>query len=280
MAGIAFPFIFHTSLPPDEAARLGVASVGDFSAEHGFISVRRVGWRVEHLIYTLEGAALGDFGGTEVRASPGTIWFMPKDSSYSYRTDPQVGHWAGRWIEYDGAWARQLWKLMGLDGVLEVPGCLEAGPVVAEIFALLQAEGNAAAHQATGLLVQLLALAEKRLRGQKSSPSPAEDAVARACRHVKERLAEPLALEDLAKAARLSPYHFLRVFRAQTGFTPAAYVRALRVSRAQELLRRGDLGVKQVGAQVGFPSLQHFSNVFKRVTGLAPGAFARAHRAR
>lgn len=85
-----------------------------------------------------------------------------------------------------------------------------------------------------------------------------------------EHLGEPITLGVLAAAARISKFHFTRVFRQKTGFTPMAYVRTLRISKAQELLRQGHLNVSEIGRAVGYPVVQRFSEAFKKVTGWAP----------
>ena len=55
-----------------------------------------------------------------------------------------------------------------------------------------------------------------------------------------EAAEEPPLLEQLAKAAGYSPYHFHRLFRRATGVTPAAYVRAHRAKRAERALKESD----------------------------------------
>ena len=55
-----------------------------------------------------------------------------------------------------------------------------------------------------------------------------------------EAAEEPPFLDDLAKAAGYSPYHFHRLFRRATGVTPAAYVRAHRAKRAERALKESD----------------------------------------
>ena len=55
-----------------------------------------------------------------------------------------------------------------------------------------------------------------------------------------EQAEEPPSLEQLAKAAGYSPYHFHRLFRRATGVTPAAYARARRARRAEQALKESD----------------------------------------
>jgi AraC-like DNA-binding protein len=85
--------------------------------------------------------------------------------------------------------------------------------------------------------------------------------------------AGPLDLDRLAAAAALSKYHFLRVFRATYGVTPAEYVSRRRIERAQDLLRATNLTVTEVCHAVGFSSLGSFSSRFRAVVGESPSDF-------
>ena len=95
----------------------------------------------------------------------------------------------------------------------------------------------------------------------------------RAKDHADRHFAEPLTLEDLAAVAMVSKYHFLRLFRAVYGRTPAAYLSERRVERAQDLLRTTNLTVTEVCHAVGYSSLGSFSSGFAAITGESPSAF-------
>ncbi|MET0646650.1 MAG: AraC family transcriptional regulator [Pyrinomonadaceae bacterium] len=85
-----------------------------------------------------------------------------------------------------------------------------------------------------------------------------------------------LALEEIASAAHLSPFHFARLFKKLTGATPHAYLAALRAARAQALLAETDLPVTEVGARVGYMSSSHFARAFRQATGISPRAYRKA----
>lgn len=68
-------------------------------------------------------------------------------------------------------------------------------------------------------------------------------------------LAEHITLEDIAAAAHLSRFHFLRVFQAAHGRTPFAFLRELRTRRALSMLRSTRLGVAEIAGQVGMSRL-------------------------
>src|SRR5574338_185578 len=88
------------------------------------------------------------------------------------------------------------------------------------------------------------------------------------------RYGERLTIDDLARAAALSPFHFLRMFRAAFGETPHRYLRRVRIEAAKRLLL-ADAPVTDVCLEVGFQSLGSFSALFSRTVGSAPTSFRR-----
>jgi AraC family transcriptional regulator len=92
--------------------------------------------------------------------------------------------------------------------------------------------------------------------------------------YIMENLGGSPTLEQMAAVAHLSPYHFVRQFKAATGLPPHQYVIARRVERAQHLMRvDGELGLVEVAHRVGFSNQTDFSFHFKRIAGVTPGQF-------
>jgi AraC family transcriptional regulator len=92
--------------------------------------------------------------------------------------------------------------------------------------------------------------------------------------YIEAHLDAELTLDDLAAVARLSPYHFARLFKNSTGLPPHQYVISRRVERAKELLRdEGGLPLADVATEVGFANQSHFTRHFKRLVGVTPKRF-------
>ncbi|MEX1234116.1 MAG: AraC family transcriptional regulator, partial [Roseovarius sp.] len=70
------------------------------------------------------------------------------------------------------------------------------------------------------------------------------------------RLSEDISLDELAAEARLSPYHFGRMFKQSVGVPPRVYLTRLRVEKACELLEQTDLPITQIALEVGYSSNQ------------------------
>lgn len=102
---------------------------------------------------------------------------------------------------------------------------------------------------------------------------PAAPAVARARDYLESRLADEVTLDDLARLTGFSPFHLVRLFRAETGLPPHAYLTQARVTRAKGLLA-GGLPIARVAAETGFSDQSHLTRHFKRLVGVTPGEYA------
>jgi AraC-like DNA-binding protein len=106
----------------------------------------------------------------------------------------------------------------------------------------------------------------------KRSPGAARRGVRRACDYLVEHHAENVSLENLARIAALSPFHFNRVFSAQFGMPPHQFQTLVRLSRAKKLLRQG-WSIPQAASQTGFFDQSHLNRHFKRLVGVTPGEY-------
>jgi len=85
--------------------------------------------------------------------------------------------------------------------------------------------------------------------------------------------ADPLDVDDLARAAGLSRAHFSREFRRAFGEPPHAYLLTRRLERAAALLRTTDHSVAEVCLSVGLQSIGSFTTSFTRTYGVSPTAY-------
>ncbi|HTJ70876.1 MAG TPA: AraC family transcriptional regulator [Actinospica sp.] len=84
------------------------------------------------------------------------------------------------------------------------------------------------------------------------------------------RYAEPLTVDDLARAAGYSRGHFSKEFRRVFGESPHAYLLTRRLERAAALLRTTDYAVADICFMVGLQSVGSFTTSFVRMYGLKP----------
>jgi AraC family transcriptional regulator len=95
-------------------------------------------------------------------------------------------------------------------------------------------------------------------------------AIERVILAMRERLHEPLTLEDMADIAHLSPCHFSRVFHRLIGVPPSEFLAALRLDAAKRLLLTTSMSVTDVCFEVGYTSLGSFTTRFTQLVGMPP----------
>jgi AraC family transcriptional regulator len=97
--------------------------------------------------------------------------------------------------------------------------------------------------------------------------------VNRAIDHVTRNLAQPLKLDEVAKVAAFSPFHFHRIFRAMVGETLHDFVKRTRLERALYLRSHSRQSLTEIALAVGFNSSSDFARSFKAHFGVSARAF-------
>ncbi len=106
-------------------------------------------------------------------------------------------------------------------------------------------------------------------RALPSTPNKHAALVAQACRRI-EAAEQPPSLDDLARQAGLSPFHFHRVFKAATGLTPKAYADAHRANAVRTSLARGSSSVTEAIFDAGFNANSRFYEYADAMLGMKP----------
>lgn len=88
-----------------------------------------------------------------------------------------------------------------------------------------------------------------------------------------EHFQHNLNLEQLARVANYSTYHFIRFFKNATGKTPFEYFMDIKIEKAADMLQNQDMSVTEVCYTCGFTNPSHFTTVFKRKKGITPSQY-------
>ncbi|MFE4664826.1 GlxA family transcriptional regulator [Streptomyces sp. NPDC056716] len=92
---------------------------------------------------------------------------------------------------------------------------------------------------------------------------------------ITEHPARDLGVETLAARARLSPRHFARAFRAETGMTPGRYVDQVRLEHARRLLEDSADGIEEISRASGYGTPEAMRRAFLKTLGTAPTEYRR-----
>ncbi|MGN6825853.1 AraC family transcriptional regulator [Paucibacter sp. M5-1] len=92
------------------------------------------------------------------------------------------------------------------------------------------------------------------------------------------RLSEDISLDELAAEAKLSPFHFARMFKQSVGVPPRVYLTQLRMEKACELLRLTELSMNEIALEVGYSSGQVLARTFIKYQRRSPSEYRRLVR--
>ncbi|MGN8770431.1 response regulator transcription factor [Paenibacillus barengoltzii] len=90
------------------------------------------------------------------------------------------------------------------------------------------------------------------------------------CQYIEEHLNEDVSLVHLAERHYFNPSYLSRLFKQERGITLSEYIEKCRIHRAEQLLKDGDLKVRDIASLVGYDAAHSFTRFFKKVTGLTP----------
>ena len=179
------------------------------------------------------------------------------------------GHYAGRFRDVERAFA-------GLGAADEFP---EMRALLSRLWPRpgdpehggLYYEGKVL--QAMGLIVER-SRRDPAAEGRPVSPAD-RDRLRDVAGYIDDHCSADLRIGDLARIACMSPTKFKETFKRLNGQTVIRYVQGGRMSRAELLLRQGNLTIEQVGRSVGYTCASRFSALFKREVGMLPSEYRR-----
>ena len=141
-------------------------------------------------------------------------------------------------------------------------------------------EENDTAHNITmcALILKFVAYVVRmhsRIRSECDSSNVREilgatyDCVWCAIDYISENFTNNISIDELSSLCNVSKYHFIRIFKQVTGYTPNSYINRVRTNYAKQLLLNG-AGVTAAATASGFSDVHYFSNCFKKYNGCRP----------
>jgi AraC family transcriptional regulator len=102
-----------------------------------------------------------------------------------------------------------------------------------------------------------------------------EKAVGRVIDAMKDTLGEQHSVDDMARRAMFSKFHFSRIFQRVTGTSPGRFLMVMRLERAKHLLLSTTLSITEITHEVGYASVGTFSSRFTSSVGVSPSMYRR-----
>ena len=219
-----------------------------------------------------------DFSGLQW-IQPGSLWVMPHGCRHAVRFEGPV---EGVALAFEpGKFDELVHSAGGKDPNRIVQSLAASPPKIEHLMRALDYESREpSTSDQLGLecIAIAIALALSQHAGAtaittKAGPRLAPKQIRAVQSYVQDHLGLTITLGELAAAAGLSSFHFLRAFRRSMGATPGRYVLACRMERATYLLRDTTLSVAEIGIRVGFEHASHFTRAFRRLVGTTPSVY-------
>jgi transcriptional regulator GlxA family with amidase domain len=122
----------------------------------------------------------------------------------------------------------------------------------------------------------LLTMPRERQSGYSATPlSPphSDERIRRVEEYLRHNFNRSVPTETLAELAGMGARNFIRRFKAVTGRLPGAYIQALRIAAAKEMLELGAVSIQEVSSTIGYADLAFFRGLFKRHAGMTPAEY-------
>lgn len=243
---------------------------GHFFYEPGYI-LRRNTFDSFLIMYIHSGQLTLEYSNTKQIVTAGNFVLLDCYKPHAYYTD--IG-WESFWCHFDGPTARAHYDLIvsHLGHVFSFP---DPYPIFNKLLTLFQTFHNGSAIKEPQLSKQITDMLTMLLLYTPSKPditartNVIEDIVS----YIHEHYTENLSIQELADRAMLSQYHFIRIFKKETGFTPHEYIRNIRLSTAKYMLKTTLLPVKDICFRTGFSNESVFCTAFKKVLGITPSEY-------
>lgn len=130
---------------------------------------------------------------------------------------------------------------------------------------------------ATGLAIQLVrhysSLKDAHIGHGGMAPHKLRKAIALIDHHLSDEEEGRVALRGVARAVRMSYFHFSRAFKQSMGMTATNYIAERRIERAKKMLEETELPISEIALRSGFSSQSHFTTAFRRLAGATPKVF-------
>ena len=223
------------------------------------------------LFYVQRGKLIISYKGRESTASAGAVVLLDCKQPHGYRAAEEVSfHWCHCTGITMQAYTDRLWALQGA----VFPERFASERYFLDILKQLRS-GNPSEDLLSIRIYQILCLLSMPISAADHSFSvPVEQAKTFMATH----FAENISIDDIADIAMLSRYHFSRLFRKETSFTPYQYLMQLRFQHVKKLLNDTELSVEEIATKCGFCSSSNLIRAFRQNTSMTPYQFRVAIR--
>lgn len=251
-----------------------ITGLGQYACEYGY-RVERHYYEYLLICSISQGTLYLEYEGHVYVAKEGEVLFFDCQK-------PQV-YWAGKsgvsflWIHFDGTLARKIWnELYSIYGVrFNNKNCKQVNEIMSFIFSSFRNDQVPPRHVLSSKLYDMMC----RLYSADFDDNLAstDQVTLLAIEYMKLCMAKKISISDIADSAHMSKYHFSRIFKANTGYSPYDYLLNLRLDLAKHLLTTTKKTIYEISTAIGYNTEMGFIMTFSEKVGISPGKYRKFH---
>lgn len=232
------------------------------------------------LLYTINGEGELKYFGQSYTLIPGTVFLIDCMNSHCYKTKSKEKPWEFIWIHFNGGESRSYIKYIHSNEG-PVYSIQKDSIIPSSIYKIhkLYKSGNVSADiQSSCIIIEILTELMLRASPLNLQHDNCPDAIKKAIKYIEKHFSKPITVEDLAEKIGMSKYHFTRLFKKSTGYSPYEYLIVTRLNYSKELLKTTEYPVYEIAMKTGFDSASHYIKTFKQKEGNTPLVFRKYWR--
>ncbi|MGD7007185.1 helix-turn-helix domain-containing protein [Metabacillus sp. 84] len=222
---------------------------------------------------TLSGYGDVQIDGKTHRVHPGQAFVVKSPSNYRYYLPETSEKWEFMYITLYGKEADRCYEHIREKTNQVIRFHPESVPVklVKQIFDEANSKNVTSAYKGSSLAYQFIMELYEYVSEMDREMDEWPESVVSAVLFARQSYQNPIGPDEMADASGLSRYHFTRIFKKETGFTPIQYLTNIRISKAIELLAHTKYTTEEIAALVGYTNANYLNKVCRKVTGKSPG---------
>lgn len=247
-------------------------SVGHFHCDTSYYT-KREGYKSILLIYTIYGKGHAKYRGREYELEAGKVLLMDCYEYQEYCTY-ENSSWEFKYIHFYGSTSQEYFNIIyeRYGAVIDLKDSSEIQSILDEILRITAKSDLLPEARISMLIMQLLTgllLKCGDLAGSHNAKI-LDDHVKLALEFVERNYNNNISLSDMAAYSCCSRYHFSRLFKKVTSYSPYEYIMKYRANMAKKMLKDTGKSVENIAESVGFASTSNFIRTFREFEGMTP----------